>query len=124
MLLATFVLLSLALFFFVKTEWFLHSAVHTTGTLDQISSPDGRTGTAFHFYTREGQQVNVVSSVTVRATGMPHPGDRVPVVYDPADPQHAQLALFTWLWLAPAVLGFLGSIFAVILVTLRWLSSP
>jgi hypothetical protein len=119
---AALLLLAASLALFAKTEWFLHSAVLTNGVLERISSPDGRTGTIFKFSTLDGQMVRHESSVTVRSTGMPGPGDRVPVYYDPANPSHAQIGLWAWLWLAPTVLGGLGTVFGIVLIGLRTLS--
>ena len=77
--------------------------------------------TKFSFRTRDGQVAFVAG---IGFTGQPYvDGQRVTIVYDPANPEHAELASFWSLWavtlfLAPFALPFAG-IPAAVFVLMR-----
>ena len=114
----------------VHTALFLHSAAHTTGTItDQslVSQPvtGRRDQVTFRptitFQTSDGHWFAVTSktsSSSAHTSGgqwvntTPQVHDRVPVVYNPADPNKAEIDSFGNLWVLPLAFGGLGVAFA------------
>lgn len=114
----------------IRTALFLHGAARTTGTIsDQTpvtSSVMGRRPSTTYrptlsFQTPDGHWVVVTSSVSTssaHASGghwvdtTPKVHDRVPVVYDPGNPNHAEIASFFRLWGVSLVFAILGLAFA------------
>ncbi|HEY3848891.1 MAG TPA: DUF3592 domain-containing protein [Acetobacteraceae bacterium] len=94
-----------------------------TGSVDEIGGNHG--GTFLHpqlrFTTSDGQVVSITSSFG--STGQPYgDGEKVPVLYDPRHPEHAEVESFM-LWLPPLFLAPFGLLFcgipALIFVTTR-----
>ena len=98
----------------VHTIRFVQGADRAAGTVIELRSEVSDGDEVFYpvvrFTTAEGRSVEFVSS-----SGSSPPsesvGDEVEVLYDPDDPNDAQLSGFFHLWLWPLVLGPLGLIF-------------
>ena len=61
------------------------------------------------FADRAGQEHTLYSSVGSYPPSYAV-GDHAPILYDPADPKHAEINSFFSLWLLPLVFGILGSL--------------
>src|SRR5579862_3760575 len=90
-------------------------AAHATTTegvvVDQAyhsSSKGGTYSPVVEFTTPDGHKIHVTGSV---GSGSPAyaRGDRVNVMYDPANPEHARLDTFSETWFLPLLLGGMGS---------------
>lgn len=104
----------------VNTKKFVDGAVKTSGTVVEVqrrqsSSDDGPTYyPVVRFADAEGRDVTFTSS-----TGSNPPshreGDRVEVLYDPRDPNDAEINSFFSLWFGPLMIGGLfGTIFPLV----------
>jgi hypothetical protein len=97
----------------VHTMRFVQGAERTTGTVidlsEDFSSDDGTVHTVVRFTSAEGRTVEFRSSTG--SSSPPDVGDRVDVLYDPDDPQDAELSGFFDLWLWAIALGGLGIAF-------------
>ena len=99
---------------FVHTKRFVAGAERATGTVIDLSVDFSSDGTVYYpvvrFTTAEGRTVEFRSSSG--SSSQPDVGDRVDVLYDPDDPQDAQLSGFFDLWLWTIALGGLGFLFS------------
>ena len=105
----------LAAFFFFRTRKFLETAVSTSGTIvDLVASSGSEGGTVYQsvvqFMTADGQTVTWQESM---ASNPPagQPGDQVPMLYDPTDPNDARIAKPFRMWFLPGLFALLGVIF-------------
>jgi hypothetical protein len=94
---------------FVHTERFIGGSERATGTvIDLNSKTDSDGDVTFYpvvrFTTAEGRTIKFESGSSASNSV----GDRVEVLYDPDDPQHASLSGFFDLWLWPLATGVLG----------------
>lgn len=102
---------------FVHAMRFVSGAERTTGTVIELSSEFSDGDEVFYpivrFTTAEGRSVEFESS-----SGSSPPsesvGDQVDVLYDPDDPEDAQISGFFHLWLWPLVAGGLSLMFGVV----------
>jgi hypothetical protein len=114
--------LGLGIFFFLRTRRFLRTAVTTTGTIvDLIESSGSEGGTVYQavveFQTADGRTVRWQESMASNpAAGQP--GDRVPMKYDPSDPDKARIAKTFRLWFLSGLFVLLGLLFLGIGVVL------
>jgi hypothetical protein len=134
---ALFILLGVGLLFLVgggiwawKTWAFTGRARHTKGKIERLEvrldtsrsrsrDPDSPTyAPVFSFRDTEGRH-HLVTSAVSHGKSPYEPGQEVPVLYDPDDPENARLDSFVQLWLFPLVFGFMGTIFAGI-AALGW----
>jgi len=112
------VLLAITLWVYSREQAFVAGASHVTGTVVDLSRGSGSSGGSvyypvFAFRTDRGD------SVQVRANAGSNPpswrvGDRVEVLYDPADPQAARMAGFFHLHIGSFVFGILAVVFGAI----------
>jgi hypothetical protein len=104
---------------FVHTLRFVERAERATGTVIDLSEvidrSEGSISVVYHpvvrFTTAEGRTVEFRSPSG--SSSPPDVGDRVGVLYDPDDPQDAELSGFFDLWLFPIVLVPLGILFSI-----------
>ncbi len=69
----------------------------------------------------ESSQAHTVASSLYESPPAFQVGDRVPVLYLPANPQSARINTFSQMWLLPSLLGVLGSLSVAIgQIVLRW----
>jgi Protein of unknown function (DUF3592) len=98
----------------VDAARFVRGAERTTGTVIDLDSRTSDGGLVHHpivrFTAADGRTVEFTSSSG--SSSPPDVGDRVEVLYDPDDPQDAQLSGFFSLWLWPIALGGVGIAFA------------
>jgi hypothetical protein len=87
------------------------SAKGAVQRLDEVTTRKGeaRFRTVVGFTTRDGREISFYSEVTTTHRDY-RAGDSVRVLYDPRDPEHAEIASFVRLWLLP----FSLSLFAVV----------
>lgn len=114
--------LGLGVFFFLRTRRFLSTAVSTDGTIvELIESSGSEGGTVYQavveFQTADGRTVRWQESM---ASNPPagHPGDQVPMKYDPSDPDNARIAKTFRMWFLSGLFGLLGLLFLGIGVVL------
>lgn len=103
----------------MQTREFVARAAHAQGEVTglEASRSGSDSSPTYHptvrFSAADGIEVTFRSS-----TGTNPPahrvGDKVPVLYEPADPQHAEIDSFVDVWLAPLIVGFLGAVFTLI----------
>lgn len=103
--------LALGVFFFVKTNRFLKTAVRTKGKVVDNKRSDSNGDVyrpVFSFVDDSGKKYIVQSSF-----GSYPPkyeiGESISVFYDPQNPQHAKIDSFEILWLIPVLL-FIGPV--------------
>ena len=72
------------------------------------------------FTTADGNVIEFKSSSGSNNPASESPGDRVDVLYDPSDPNGAQLGGFLYLWLFPIVICAIGAAFIVVASFQRW----
>jgi Protein of unknown function (DUF3592) len=98
----------------VDAARFVRGAERTTGTVIDLDARTSDGDLVYYpmvrFTTAGGRRVEFTSSSG--SSSPPDVGDRVEVLYDPDDPQDAQLSGFFSLWLWPIVLGGVGIGFA------------
>jgi hypothetical protein len=116
------VMLALGFFFLSRTRRFLRTAVDATGRIvDLVESSGSEGGTVYQavveFQTGDGRTVRWQETM---ASNPPagHPGDNVPMKYDPADPNKARIAKAVRMWFMPMLFGGLGLLFLVLGVIL------
>ena len=83
--------------------------------LDEVFSRKGepRFRAAVEFITRDGREVSFHSEVATLHRDY-RPGTSVRVLYDPRDPEHAEIASFVRLWLLPFALSAFAAVFICI----------
>jgi hypothetical protein len=74
----------------------------------------------FQFYDSTGQSFTIISNSGATPPAF-HVGQRVPILYDPANPSAAQLATFAELWFLPIVFSVLGLVALAIGTLIRFL---
>lgn len=111
---------------FLSDLHFAQEARPATGTVTEIRSlpnPQNRETTytpTFRFADETGQAHTVASSLYQSPPAF-QVGDRVPVLYLPANPQSARINTFSQMWLLPLLFGILGGVSVVIgQIVLRW----
>jgi nitrate reductase NapE component len=73
------------------------------------------------FSTQDGQRISVLQSVSGSNPATYHANQRVTILYDPRDPQHAYIQSFASSWLLPLLLCGIGSVFCFFgFGTLAW----
>lgn len=96
---------------------FYAAAERTTGEVVALRrSSKGGGAPDVAFTTRDGQPR--VYRSTFYSTPSYRIGDRVPIAYDPADPERVGLDTFSERWLLPAIFGGLGTVELIVGVTL------
>lgn len=80
--------------------------------LDEAFSRNGepRFRAAVEFITRDGREISFHSQVATLHRDY-RPGTSVRVMYDPGDPEHAEIASFVRLWLLPVTLSAFAAVF-------------
>ncbi|MDP5202337.1 DUF3592 domain-containing protein [Flavobacterium sp. DG2-3] len=110
-------LLAGAFYFYQSKQAFLDRAVKVQGTVTALIPSRSDNSTTYKpvvsYTTKEGKQIEFTSSVSSNPPSY-HEGETVEIFYDPADPYDADINGFASLWLAPLILGILGSIFFLI----------
>jgi hypothetical protein len=90
---------------------FQHDAVIGRGSVVELrvtESADGpNTSPVVEFMTLEGAPIRFEGVSTCPAATL---GDAVPIIYRPADPQHARINTFVQRWLFPCIFILLGSL--------------
>ncbi|MFD1602275.1 DUF3592 domain-containing protein [Flavobacterium artemisiae] len=110
-------LLGGAFYLYQNKQAFLDKAVKVQGTVtDLIASRSDKSTTyrpVVSYTTKDGKQIEFTSSVGSNPPSY-HEGETVEIFYDPADPYDADINGFVSLWLAPLILGIIGTIFFLI----------
>jgi hypothetical protein len=115
-LVSSFAFLALGASCYNRAANFKKTAIEAQGTVIELreSTSGGSHGGSVYnpvvrFADKDGQEHTLYSS-----TGTYPPayavGGRAPVLYDPADPQHAEINSFTGLWLLPLILAGIGGL--------------
>jgi hypothetical protein len=88
------------------------SATGTVHRLDKEMDCEGDTRyrAAVKFTTRDGREISFHSKVSTTHRDY-RAGTSVRVLYDPRDPEHAEIASFVRLWLLPFVLSLFAAVF-------------
>ena len=86
-----------------------------TGAVHRLDEETGRKmearfRAAVGFKTRDGREISFYSEVATTHRDY-RAGDSVRVLYDPRDPEHAEIASFVRLWLLPFVLSLFAAVF-------------
>ncbi|WP_125722859.1 DUF3592 domain-containing protein [Flavobacterium ustbae] len=110
-------LLAGAFYFYQSKQAFLNRAVKVQGTVTALIPSRSDNSTTYKpvvsYTTKEGKQIEFTSSVSSNPPSY-HEGESVEIFYDPADPYDADINGFASLWLAPLILGILGTVFFLI----------
>jgi preprotein translocase subunit SecG len=133
-LVSAFVFLALGASCYSRAVRFKKTAVEAQGSVIELKE-DRSGGTDSHtvyypiirFADKAGQEHTLYSSAGSYPPAY-EVGERVPVLYDPANPKEAKINSFTGLWLWPLILGILGGLdlltglflLFVLLLILRW----
>jgi hypothetical protein len=107
--------LGLGVFFWLRTRRFLRTAVSTDGTIvELIESSGSEGGTVYQavveFQTADGRTVRWQESMASNPPAGQR-GDRVPMKYDPSDPDNARIAKTFRMWFLSGLFGLLGLLF-------------
>jgi len=112
-----FILITLAVFFLLRTRAFISRSRQTQATITQmIYSRDEDGGgyiPEFRFRTLEGQEIEVRGSLRTNPPQF-KVGQVIEVLYDPDNPQNARIKKWFNLYFVPMLLGFLGLLFGSI----------
>lgn len=110
-------LLGGAFFLYQNKQTFLEKAITVKGTVTELLPSRSDNSTTYKpvvsFTTKDGKQIQYTSSVSSNPPSY-EVGETVEIFYDPADPHDANINGFASLWLAPLILGFIGTIFFLI----------
>lgn len=110
-------LLAGAFYFYQSKQAFIDRAVKVQGTVTALIPSRSDNSTTYKpvvsYTTKEGKQIEFTSSVSSNPPSY-HEGETVEIFYDPADPYDADINGFASLWLAPLILGILGTVFFLI----------
>lgn len=104
-----------ALGFAIYTANFISHAIHTTGTVTNITgiTDENKNATytpTFVFKTQSGQMISTQSNVSSNPPDFAL-GQQVSVLFDPNDPAHAEINTTVQLWLVPIICGTLSILF-------------
>ena len=120
-----FLLLLIAVMIFVRVRRFVAGALRAQGTVISLAAHmhGGRAtySPVISFTARDGREIEFNDPVASRPASH-QIGDRVEVLYDWQDHSRARLASPFRLYLAPAIVGFLGLVFASVGVAVLWSS--
>jgi hypothetical protein len=107
--------LGLTFYFWSDTQSFLGKAVPTAGTVLQMEAIDdeGSYAPVVGFQTLTGQKIEYHSNTSTNPPAY-KVGDKVNVLYDPANSSNVRINDFISLWLLVLILGIMGSIFTAI----------
>ena len=109
--LAGFALLCIAAFLTWRTSSFIQRSQTAAGTITAlvpVSQHEITYAPVFSFKTADGQAWSVRSHTSSNPPDFAV-NDSVTVLYDPSDPQHAQIDTFGQLWFVPILLGSMGT---------------
>lgn len=110
-------MLSGAIYLYQSKRAFLDRAVTVQGTVTELLPSRSDNSTTYKpvvaYTTKDGKQIEFTSSVSSNPPSY-HEGETVEIFYDPADPYDAEINGFVSLWLAPLILGILGTVFSLI----------
>ncbi|RZJ47761.1 MAG: DUF3592 domain-containing protein [Flavobacterium sp.] len=106
-----------AFFLYQNKKSFLEKAITVEGTVTELLPSRSDNSTTYKpvvtFTTKDDKKIEYTSSVSSNPPSY-HVGEKVEIFYDPADPYDADINGFFSLWLAPLILGIMGSIFFLI----------
>jgi hypothetical protein len=110
-----FILVGLALFFWLRTRAFLGTAQKAQGTVIRMvysSDSDGGGGYSpvYTFRTMSGQVIEVTDNISSNPPQFKE-GQMIDVLYDPENPGRARINKWFNLYFVPLLLGFLGLVF-------------
>jgi hypothetical protein len=112
------------IYLLIKNIRFRLKAVSTEGEVIAEKPKSGTDGIEFHpvirFKTPDGKNWTFVNNVGA-SMGMPKPGKKVTVLYDPERPRNARWDNFVELWLLPLVPIAVGATFLIFTLN-NWLS--
>jgi hypothetical protein len=116
-------LLLIGALLFVRVRRFVAGSLRAQGTVVSLSAHMHGSRVTYSpvisFTARDGGEFEFNDPVSSRPAGFKL-GDRVEVLYDWQDHSHARLASPLRLYLAPAIVGFLGLVFTSIGVAVLW----
>jgi hypothetical protein len=117
------VLLLVGVLLFVRIRRFVAGALRAQGTVTGLNQHmHGSRATyspVVSFTARDGREIEFNDPVSSRPAGF-KVGDRVGVLYDWRDHSRARLASPFRLYLAPAIVGFIGLVFTSIGIAVLW----
>ena len=109
-----FILVALAVFFWLRTRAFLETAQKAQGTVIRLvyssDSDGGGYSPVYTFRTMSGQVIEVTDNMSSNPPQFKE-GQIIDVLYDPDDPSRARINKWFNLYFAPLLLGFLGLVF-------------
>lgn len=110
-------LLAGAGYLYQSKQTFLSQATQTEGVVVDLSLSRSDNSDVYYpvvtFQTQSGESVQFKASVGSNPPSYEE-GEKVEVLYDPAAPKEAEINSFSSLYLAPLILGILGSVFFLI----------
>lgn len=106
-----------ALYLYLDKQTFLKNADVAQGTVKELHSYRSDNSVMYTpvivFSTKKGEQIEFTSSVSSSPPSY-HQGEKVKIFYESNDPYNAEINGFASLWLAPLILGILGTVFFLI----------
>ena len=120
-------MLYFAVSLYFSTQDFLTRALQTEATIinkrvESRRDSDGKTSTSTYitvtFSTKQGQTI----TKEIGGSSSDNHGDRVAILYDPAQPNEVKKNSFEGLWLGPLLLSILGGVFSAVGGGMVWVS--
>jgi hypothetical protein len=116
--------LGVALISYLHVRHFVARAVRTQGTVIELAEGHDDQGAAWYpvfTYSDASGRKHTVHSNTGSSSPDLSPGDRVPVLYDPASPQDGTIEGLFYLWGIPLITGPLGAFHVLLgIVLFAW----
>ncbi len=109
-------LLALTFYLYTQQVNFMKQAIPAQGTVSDLSLGGEDNDVYFPsitFKSKEGELIHFTSNVGSNPPSH-RVGETVEILYDPSDPNKAQINDTFELWLAPIITGFIGAIFTLI----------
>jgi hypothetical protein len=113
--------LGVALMSYLHVRHFVARAVRTQGAVIELAEEHDDYGASWHpvfTYSDARGTKHTIQSNTGSSSPDLSPGDRVPVLYDPASPQDGTIDRLFYLWGIPLVTGPLGAFNVLLAVVL------
>jgi hypothetical protein len=114
-------------FIYRHTSSFLKVAKKSQGVVIKLVPKRGSKGSTTYspmikFKTQKGDEFSFVGNTSSNPPSY-HRGDKVDIFYNPQNPKNAKISSFVSLWLLPLILFGMGSVFTLIGIFGRFVSS-